>query len=482
MKVLVLNPANKGVENVVRDLLYGAFCRGRRIGGTRMPPLNLLYVATVLKNDHHQVSFVDTGVDRIAYEKTKRKIKNFEAVIILSSTHSFRMDLTSLEDLKKLNPKIKTIVFGAHPTFMPQYCLQEKCIDIIVRKEPEFIIKDLINTLDKKEPWQKIKGIGFKKNGKIILNDFYPFINNLDDLPIPDRSFLPKGIDYFNPVVKRMPYTVMQISRGCPGRCNFCTVPPFYGNRFRIQSAKRILDELRIIASLGYREVFFRDETLTAFPKRLEEVCLGIIKEGLDLTWVCNSRVDAISIETMRLMKKAGCHMIKFGVESGVQEILNNINKETTLQQARKAFKSTNEIGISTHAHVMLGCPGETKETIKQTVNFIKEINPTTVTFGIHTPYPGTLLFDNVSKLHPEIKDGTSCDLTKLHTTGFFNESFTKLSAHDLETSIQWAYRQFYFRLSYLIGWAKKLTSLDELKRVIMAGTTIFNFSLRGEK
>lgn len=481
MKILVLSPAIEGIKNVIRDLLYGCWCRGKRIGGAQMPPLNLLSVATVLKESGHEVEFVDAGIDYDSYEKVQKRLINFGAVVLLSSTHSFGMDMETLRELKELNSNIKTIIFGSHPTFMPRYCLKEDCVDFIVRKEPEFIIRDLVDALDKKRSWKKIKGIGYKKNKKLVLNGPYPLIKDLDELPIPKRSFLSKSISYFNPLIKRAPYTTLQTSRGCPGKCNFCTVPYFYGHKFRAQSAERVIRELKEIETKGYKEAFFRDETFTAFPKRNEEICLKMIKEGIDLTWVCNSRVDTVSIEMMRLMKKAGCHMIKFGVESGVQKILSNINKGTTLEQTKKAFGWAREVGIDCHAHVMLGCPGETRETLRKTIDFVKEINPTTATFGIHTPYPGSKLFDDVAKFHPEIKDGSACDLTKIHTTGFFNESFTSLNIDELEKGVRRSYRNFYLRPNYLLGWFKKLMSLEEFRRVVKAGVAIFDFSLRGD-
>ena len=134
MKVLVLSPANENVKNVVRDFMYGCWCRGRRIGGMQMPPLNLLYVSTVLQNAGHEVSFVDAGIDRESYNRVKTAINEYKAVIILTSTNSFSLDIASLRELKELNEKITTIVVGSHPTFMPEYCLAGKSIDIIVQR------------------------------------------------------------------------------------------------------------------------------------------------------------------------------------------------------------------------------------------------------------------------------------------------------------------------------------------------------------
>ena len=170
--------------------------------------------------------------------------------------------------------------------------------------------------------------------------------------------------------------------------------------------------------------------------------------------------------------------MIKFGVESGVQGILNNMQKGISSEMTRKTFKWAHKVGIDMHAHLMLGSPGETRETIKQTINFVKEIDPTTATFGICTPYPGTELFRQVAKKYPGIGDGSLCDLSKIHTNAFFNETFTHLSKDELEKSVRTAYQSFYLRPSYFLKWLRRINSLDELRRVILAGMNIFSFSM----
>ncbi|HBE03323.1 MAG: B12-binding domain-containing radical SAM protein [Spirochaetes bacterium GWF1_41_5] len=481
MKVLVLVPPGKEHKNVVRDFMYGCWCKGRRIGGMQMPPLNLLYIASTLKEAGHEVGFVDASVDPSSYKTIENNGFPFDIVILLSSTNSFKMDIKIIKEIKQARREIKSILFGSHPTFMPGYCLNEDTVDIIVRGEPEFIIRDLLNELKNgSDQWKKVKGIGYRENGNNCLNAAYPLIDNLDELPMPDRTFLPAGIDYFNPVIKRMPYTTMQTSRGCPAKCNFCTVPFFFGNKFRFKSVEKVMEEFRHIISLGYREVFIRDETFTAYKKRNIEICRRMIDEKMDLTWIANARADMIDKETMEIMKKAGCHMIKFGVESGVQEILDNIKKGIRVEDTRNALKWCRETGIDAHGHVMLGCPGESKETIEQTIKFVREINPYTASFGIHTPYPGTELFNKVAALHPEIADGSDADLAKLHITGFFNESFTNLRKEDLEKSVVRAYRKFYLRPGHLLKILGKTRSFDELMRLAVAGSNIFTFTVRG--
>lgn len=480
MKIIVLNPPSKYTKNVIRDLIYGCWCKGKRIGGAKTPPTNLLYVASVLKQEGHDVTLMDAIAEQKPLEEVTKDIKKYDVVVISTSTMSFNEDASVLAELKEENNSLITIIFGSHPTFMPYHSLEKEAIDIIVRREPEFIIRDVVNALEENnDSWKEVRGIGYREDGKKILNDFYPFIENLDALPFLDRTMLPKGIDYFSPIVKRIPYTTLMTSRGCPfSKCTFCTVPSFYGNKIRYQSAGRVLEELERIQDEGYKEVWFRDETFTLYKKRNRELCDGIIKEGLDLSWIANARVGTVDKEMMELMKKAGCHMIKFGVESGVQKILDNIKKGIQIEMTRKTFKWTHEVGIDTHAHLMLGCPGDSRETIEETIKFVKEIDPTTATFGICTPYAGTDLFKEVAKEHPDIEDGSSCNLDKVHETAFFNEFFTDLSSKELESYVKKAYRSFYFRPMYAFKWLRRIRNIDELKRVILAGTNVFEFSV----
>ncbi|MGM5482434.1 MAG: B12-binding domain-containing radical SAM protein [Nanobdellota archaeon] len=475
--VLVLNPGSKQTKNVVRDLVYGCWCKGKRIGGMKSPPLNLLYIATILKENKHNVSFIDALAMGLPFGKLIPYIKKSEAVIINTSTMSFSEDTLLLEKCKKINPKIKTVIFGSHPTFMPQDCLSKKSVDIIVRKEPEFIIRDLFNKLEKSgSVWKKVKGIGYRTKGsKIIINQDYGF-GDINELPIPDRNFLPKNVDYFNPLIKKVPYTTIITSRGCPAQCTFCTVPTFYGNSIRARDKDLVIKELEQIKKQGYKEFWIRDETFTIYKKRNQEICKEMIKRNLNLSWLCNARVGTVDKETMKLMKRAGCHMIKFGVESGVQRILDNVKKGISVKKTRETFRWAHEVGMDTHAHMMLGMPGETKKTIEKSINFAKLIDPTTVSFGICTPYAGTPLYYKVLKENSKINDGSACDLSELHEKAFFNEYFTSLGKDQLEKYVRKAYRKFYLRPSYIFKYLKRINNLEEFRRVILAGSNVFSF------
>lgn len=483
-RVIFLKPQTGPVgKNIVRDLVYGCWCNGRRIGGMQMPPLNDLYAATHCRQEGVEVVFLDAQMEPERYQGLVREgFRGIDAVVMLSSTQSFQEDVGTIKGIKRLNPRVRAVLFGSHPTFMPTYCLAEESVDFLVQGEPEETLKELIHTIINRGDPGQVPGVCFReKNGKIKVNPRRPFLK-MDDLPIPDRSLLPARADYFNPVVKRLPYTTMQTSRGCPGRCIFCTAPGFYGNKYRYRSPENVLAELQEVKRLGFREVFFRDETFTANRARNLIICEAMIRRNLDLSWIANGRVDMVDRESMELMKRAGCHMLKFGVESGCDAILTAYRKGTTTRQAAAAFRLAREVGLETHAHFVMGGPGETPATLQQTVDFAKELRPTTVSFGILTPYPGTELFDRVAQKHPEIRDGSDSNMENLHVQGFYAESICALKGEDLSRAVVRAYRHFYFRPSYLFERLSKIRTLEELVILGVAGLNVLQFSLTGEK
>jgi radical SAM superfamily enzyme YgiQ (UPF0313 family) len=484
MKAVFLKPyIGKHGKNIVRDFVYGCWCNGKRIGGMQMPPLAELYAATHVRQDEVEPVMLDAQIQPGEYEKLiNSRFDGVMAVAVMSSTQSFRNDVKTLEQIKGVNPTVKTILFGSHPTFMPEYCLREPAVDFIVMREPEESLRVLMGAIRDWKSVEGMAGVGYKVvNGQPKIGPARQFLS-MDDLPIPDRSLLPKGVDYFNPVVRRLPYTTMQTSRGCPARCIFCTAPTFFGNKARARSVEKTLEEIREVKRLGYREIFFRDETFTAYKKRNTEICEGMLSENLDMSWIANGRVDMIDREQMELMKKAGCHMLKFGVETGSEELLKSYNKGTTIEQAQRAFRYAREVGIDAHAHIIFGGAGETLDTIKNTIDFVIDLEPFTASFGIVTPYPGTELFDSVAHLHPEILDGSDSNMDNLHTMGFFSESICGIPGDELSRRIVQAYRKFYMRPAYLLKRLFKIRSADELVVQLIAGMNIFQFAATGEK
>jgi len=207
-----------------------------------------------------------------------------------------------------------------------------------------------------------------------------------------------------------------------------------------------------------------------------------MIREHFDLSWIANGRVDGVDRETLSLLKRAGCHMLKFGVESGSDTLLKNYQKGITIEQTRTAFRAARNAGLDTHAHIVFGGPGETLETIDDTIAFAKELAPFSASFGILTPYPGTQLFDEVARKFPEILDGTDSTMENLHVQGFYSKSICGLSGPFLLRKIKEAYRRFYFRPSYCLQRLKGIETFEELMILTIAGLNIFSFAATGKK
>ncbi len=478
-KILVINPSSKVTRNIVRDVIYGCWCKGKRIGGGGVPPHSLLEVASYLISAGFSVDFIDAQGQNLSWQDIN--ISNYSVVIISTSTMSFTEDTEFLTFLKKQNPELKTIIFGSHPSFMPEYSLEKESVDFIIIREPEAAISALLKKFFSGGEYQNISGIGFKISGKKIINDGRTFIEELDSLPFVEYDLLPKNVRYFNPLIKREPYMTMITSRGCVGRCTFCTAPGFYGSKLRFQSAQRVLAEIKNLVSKGIKEIYFRDETFIVDQTRDRELCETLIKEKIDVTWICNCRIGMVKKDMLKLMKEAGCHYIKTGLESGDDEILRNVKKGITTSQTLQFFEWTKEIGIDTHSHCMVGMPGDSVETINKTINFVLRCNPTTATFGICSPYPGSQLFKLVEQKFPEIKDGSSTDLTVLHTRGLFNDLYCSVDNEKLPALVKKAYFKFYMRPSYFFKTLKRIKNAEDFKRFWRAGRNIIDFSIRGE-
>jgi len=482
MNILFLSPPNISAGNIIRDAVYGCWCQGKRIAGAQTPPYPLLLLATVLRREGHKARVIDACAQGIGLDKLAAIVKEYDILVIISSVMTFFEDSIIFGRMKEANKGLITIVAGAQSTFLPELTLKNSSVDIIVRREPEFIIRDLINAMQKPgAAWHSVKGIGYKTGEKNVINDFYPLIENLDELPFVDWNLLEVGSSYFNPIIKNMPYVTDLTTRGCYANCTFCMSPSFYGNKIRARSAQNVLEGFRRHVSNGFKEVYLRDEMFTAFTERNRAICETMIAEKIPLTWICSARIGSVDRPMLELMKRAGCHTIKFGVESGVQELLDNVKKGITLKETEDVFLWCKKLGIRTHAHFMVGLPGESRDTLKRTMAFAKKISPVTATFGMFTPYPGTKIFEEIAKDNPGIKQGLNMPVKDLHTVSFFTDKLCKLSAKELSESVVSMHRQFYLRPGYIFSWLGRIRSLKDLKNVSRAGLSLFDFSLRGE-
>jgi len=467
MNVMFLNPPFKGSYN--REVRFQAVSPQKALH----PPLMLAYSAAVCEKEKHNVDLIDSPALDLGMEETIKRTVDFrpDLIVMLTSTASVKSDG---ELARKLGKKTgaKTVAVGVHASTMVEDTLK-KGFDIIARGEYEFTVKELAQ--GKKLP--KILGISYRQNGKLKNNKPRPLIHDLDALPFPARHFLPNE-EYYS-AIYRNPFTFILAGRGCPFHCIFCSLPQVMSGRgYRMRSPENVVKELEQIRKElpQLKSVLFNDDTLNVNKKHLKELCNLMIKRKISLPWACYSRVDTIDEESARIMKKAGCFLVKIGFESGNDQILTNMKKGTTTAQARKATKIFKDAGIQIHGTFVFGMPGETKETMQQTINFAKELDIDFVQFSVAQPYPGTEFYNYLAKNRllkftdwEEYLDDEGC------ITPIFE--YPNLKKEEMEEMLKKAYKSYYLRPSYMMkALVQRLTNAELRKTSFRSGTNLLKY------
>lgn len=432
------------------------------------PSLGLSYIAAVLEKAGHTVKYLDCSAEKLTVKDATEKIRanggDFDFIGLTATTPLINNALAIASGIKSFLPEAKIVLGGVHPSVMPEEVLADKAVDFVAIDEGEEIMRDLAGG---KDP-AKILGLCYRNGGRVIKNPLRPLIKDLDTIPPPAYHLLP--MDKYYPAVgsyKRLPVMIMFATRGCPGRCTFC-YRTFQGV-VRKRSARNIIEEIKILQrDYGVKEVAFYDDTFTLFKDVVKEFCDIIEKEKIDLTWSCFTRVDHINEDLLRVMKKSGCHLILFGVESADEQILKNINKRILLEQVTEAVKLARRIGIETRASFMIGNQGETEETIKKTIDFAIKLDPDEVQFNIATAYPGTELF-NWAKEKGYIKsfnwDDYSMSNVVLELPG--------LPRAKMQHYYESAHRRFYFRPRIILRRLWHIRSGEQLRQEIKGGLAL---------
>lgn len=413
-------------------------------------PLSLGYLGAICEENGHDVSVIDCQAERLDLAGFRHRLKGVESDVIgiTSATLTYNSALKIAEIAKETFPNSVTILGGCHATFWDENALREGSnIDIIVRKEGELTFLELLDRIEAKQKLDAVRGITYRDNGKILRNEDRPYIENLDSLPYPAHHLLKLNlyIKYGKLIIPVM------TSRGCVYWCDFCCAVRMFGRRYRMRDPIKVVDEIeRMYKTFGTDQFTFYDDAFSVDTKRVERMCEEIVKRGLDIKWDCETRVDMIDRSLLEKMKKAGCIAVWFGVESGSQMILDKMHKRIKIEQTRRAFEIAQQVGLITVASVILGFPGETEETVWETVNFVKSLDPHDVGYYIATPYPGTPLYETV-KNNGWLKTE---DFDKYDTaTPVFETPF--LSAEKLKRIREKAYQQFYLRPNYVVKMLK---------------------------
>ena len=452
-KVLLLNPPG--------DKLYARdkYCTSVSKTSYYWPQVDLLVQSGYLK-DHHDLFVLDAIAERLSFESSFSRISKMGAdtVIFLTCSASWNKDFAFVKRLKD-ELGMQTIANGGFLLFKGKSAMEQFLqIDAVML---DFTEPDILRYLQ--GDTENLRNFIYRRDGEIVAcGRTHP---KRFSYPVPRHDLFPLK-RYMFPLSKRRVYTVALTSMGCPFHCTFC-IPGTLG--FKLRDVDNVIEELTYIRSLGVKEVLFQDSSFGADRHHLKELCQKMIEARLDIVWMCQSRVDIIDEERISLMKEAGCHSIQFGVESGDEHILQTMSKGITLDQTRQAFSLCRKHKIATNGFFIIGMPGETEETVLKTIAFAKELKPDVAAFSLPMPHPGTKLGEAIRS------DGTVLTEWDL----FDDVSHPNLPSGDLSVEKIWelrnrAYREFYFRLGYILMRISRITTFKELMMHIRAFLSIF--------
>lgn len=435
MKVLLIKPHTRSPD-APRSMLKGM---------SILPPLGLLYIASDLERNGHSVRIFDFDVEKRSLLDI---LNDIDMVGITSLTPQFPEVVKIATEVKKFDKNIKIVLGGPHATAVaPQIIQNFDVFDYVVRGEGEIIMSKLASGE------RQIQGVCHKNN----INNGMFFVEDLNALSFPARHLVNLKKYKESPFFHRSdPHTTFLSSRGCVFQCIYCD----YATRgpCRARSPENVLAELKLLHEEGIRDLRILDECFTAYRKNAQIICELMIKEGLDFSWNCQTRADALDEKTIELMHKAGCYNIQIGVETGSERIMKLINKKLDYNIVRKAIRMAHSYGIRIYGFFMLGFPSETKEDMEKTIEFAKSTDFDMVTFSIVTPYPATKLWEDAG-LKSEL------DLDFLKGLDFYSPKKPFFNVGDMEEIFKEAVRGFYFRPKIALGLLSEVLTKGSIKR-----------------
>ncbi|HIE51069.1 MAG TPA: radical SAM protein [Armatimonadetes bacterium] len=379
------------------------FTMPRRRGEKTPPylpfPFFLAYATAVLERAGVEVLLVDAVAEGMEDAPFLSRLQEFgpDLIVLETSTPSIASDLAIAAAAKEVTGA-QIALTGPHVTALPHSVLEENlAVDFVLLGEYEYTLRELVQTLKAGGDLGPVLGLAYRdEGGAVRVNPRRPVIANLDELPWPARHFLPMMNYRDNFADLPQPSLQMWASRGCPFACIFCLWPEvmYRDHRYRVRNPVDVVGEIVwCLERYDLRSVYFDDDTFDLGKRRILRLCEEMKKRGLNLPWAVMARADTCDREMLEAMAEAGLYAIKYGVESGVQEILDRCGKRLSLKTVEKTVKITKELGIKVHLTFTLGLPGETEETIRRTINYALKLDPDSVQFSLTTPFPGTAYY-----------------------------------------------------------------------------------------
>lgn len=386
------------------------------------PQVSLAQMAALL-HPTYTVKIVDANAERMGWQEFAKLIDKYQPKYYMTQVTAPTLENDMYGCFLAKSRDVTTIAFGTHVTPIPRESMRPyPSLDFVLVGEPDLLIRDLLDNLEGKieqrseeinklfidhdpsyEPatsevgtvdMHKIKGLAWRNADEIVVNFPRPFIKDLDDLPIPMHELLPLQ-EYRMPMIKG-PFTFIVTSRGCPAGCTYCIKHVSYQYTARLRSPELIMEELWELKKLGINNIHMYADLFTVNRDQVVDLCQRMIAENINLKWTCNSRVDYVDEEMLKLMGQAGCWLISWGIESGNEQILKHARKGANPDKAERALVWAKKAGIKNWGYFIIGLPGETEETIQETIAFSKKLPLDIALFHVAAPYPGTPFFFEV--------------------------------------------------------------------------------------
>ena len=436
-----------------------------------LPPLGLAYLAAYLRKHSHEVSIIDSPALDLDIEAIVKDaiFQKPQLIAITANSPLYSRVLALSQRLKEKLPDSKIVLGGYHPTFLAQEVLANRFIDFAIRGEGETTLLELCKALEGGGDFSSIKGLGFKHNGKVVLNQDREFIEDLDSLPFPAYDLLPLDSYYLGNNLGQRERTIsLIVSRGCTGKCYFCTSPGFWKNIYRKHSPEYSISLMNYLHENFKKSRFqFRDDTFTLDKDWIMKLCKLLISNKQKYKWDCYSRFDAFDDEMLRAMKAAGCYQISLGVESANDEILGEV-KGFAKEQVYQGMKLLKKYRFRTRLFFMVGPPAKSFKDIEDISDFAVELNPDILTVTSTIAYPGSRFYSSVTDQSRESKFAR--EIPKVYE-GFCD--FDQFNREYIKGEVKQIYKKFYLRPSYVIKRLFSVKSLAELSSLFSGSLSL---------
>jgi len=367
-------------------------------------PFFLAYSASLLIKNGYDTVLVDALAEGLSDDEFMEKVKDAmpDIIVLETSTPSFNTDIKWIKKIKSAFPSVKTVLCGTHATVFDTALIDEYPeLDIIMRGEYEFILLELCEAIKQRIGEAGVKGITYRQDNKTMRNPDRQLEADINKFPWPERKQLP--MFNYNDTFAGMPSPNVQVwaSRGCPFTCVFCNWPGtmYGGHSYRVRDVKDTVDEIEwLLKTYEFKAFYLDHDTVNIGKDRILAICSEIKKRGICVPWAVMARADTTDTAVLDAMKDAGLFAIKFGVESGDAAVLERSAKKLNLEKVRESTAYAKKLGIKVHHTYTFGLPGETADSIRKTIAFVKELNPDSAQFSLVTPFPGTTYFNELKK------------------------------------------------------------------------------------